>query len=155
MKVQFRHLKYDIIWMAFAAIVAYMLIYPIDRVIYQYPFRLENMMFIFAFIVLLRYLFFLSQTILSKNIILKILFAVGSIPLFLFLMNKMSLFRGFLGDTGLDQFMLHLSDSSQINMSRYIRTEVLVFGVGSMIATAFIPFLMLVSIWRQINKGTD
>jgi len=79
---------------------------------------------------------------------------VAAIPIIMYLLDCVSVFQGFTDDVGLDTLVPELTIPRQKAIMRYVRTEMIFFGVGAVIVAFIFPFRMLISIWRGINKNT-
>ena len=72
----------------------------------------------------------------------------------MYLVDSLSMFQGFTDDVGLETLVPELTIPKQKAIMKYMRTEMIFFGVGAVIVAILFPFRMLVSIWRGINKNT-
>lgn len=77
-----------------------------------------------------------------------------SVILFFVMSTALSDFNNFLDIEGLQTLVTHLHVRQQSNMINYMKSEMLFFGVGSIIAGILLPFRMIVSLWRMRNRGT-
>ena len=80
---------------------------------------------------------------------------VFSIPTFLFIIGTFYDFQSFYDDGLFDDVLSVLPYKNQVNMLLYIRTEMIFFLAFAFICNFMLPFRMLMSIWRKINKGTE
>jgi len=147
-------LRLELIWWVVTAVIAVAVVLPITSNIYNFPFLLTNIIFVILFITFTRYIFLLKHTFLAKKQILKAIIGVLCIPILFYLVNEINFFQTFLDEEGFDVFMKHLSLEKKDSMHRYIRSEILLFGVGSIIVTLLLPIRMLISVWRFRNRGT-
>ncbi|MBI5916929.1 MAG: hypothetical protein HY842_16280 [Bacteroidetes bacterium] len=76
------------------------------------------------------------------------------IPLIMYSIDQMHTFTVYADEIGLEGLFKNISPESQTGMISYTQTEMLFFGVGSIIATALFPFRMVISYWRTYNRGT-
>ena len=79
--------------------------------------------------------------------------AIAAIMFFV-MSTAMSDFNNFLEEKGLQTLVTHLHVEAQSNVINYIKSEMIFFGVGSVIAGIILPFRMLISLWRMKNRGT-
>jgi len=147
-------IRLEIIWWIFTSIILGGILYPILTKIEGYPFLFSNIFFVVSFFTLTRYIFLLKHTLLAQRELLKIALIFLCIPLLFFLVKELLFFRNYLDETGLETLVENKSLEEQNRMVRYIRSEMLFFGVGSVISGLLFPFRMLVSVWRVRNRGT-
>jgi hypothetical protein len=62
--------------------------------------------------------------------------------------------QNMLDEDGFLTFLSHLDGDTAQSMYRYIRSEYFFFGVTCVIGAILLPIRMIVSIWRQKNRGT-
>ena len=146
--------KLELIWWVFTILFTLGVLYPIYTTKVEYPFWIANTLFIVVFITISRYIFLLKHTFLAHRQWLKAIVAVLCIPLFLYLMKELNIFRSIANEIGLEEMFDHLSLKGQTDMSNYVRSEMLFFGAGSLIALALMPIRLLISFWRTHNRGT-
>ncbi|MEM1323020.1 MAG: hypothetical protein AAGG75_22330 [Bacteroidota bacterium] len=147
-------LKLELIWWIFTGLLAFAILFPIINSISSYPFLTINVVFIIVFITSTRYIFLLKHTFVAQQQIIKAIIIVISIPLIFYLVNNINYFQTFLDEEGIDAVIEGLNYEKGQQMAGYIRNEMLLFGVGSLIASVMLPFRMLISIWRTRNRGT-
>lgn len=147
-------IRLELFWWVFTAIVAFGILYPILSTTDNYPFLLINIIFIIVFITFTRYLFLLRHTFLAKRQMLKAAVIVICIPLIFYLINGVNYFQTYLDENGLESFLGALPLDRQNSMGGFIRNEMLLFGVGSVLVAMMMPFRMIISIWRTHNRGT-
>lgn len=148
------HIRLELIWWLVTLLVVAGILLPIYTSQTVYPFWVSNVLFIVAFITMTRYIFLLRFTFLAYQQWLKVAVAILCIPLFLYMYKELNLFRVIEDQIGIEEMFEHLSLEGQTSMSSYVRTEMLFFGAASLIATAIMPFRMLISFWRTHNRGT-
>lgn len=145
--------KLEFLWWIFTAIVAFAVLYPILQKLTSYPFLIVNLVFIVWFITLTRVVFLLQHTFLAKTQFIKVGIVLIAIPIIFMLANHLTNFQTYMDETTFDQFMTHLPLAEQRSMSKYIHSEMLLFGVGSIIISIIFPFRMVLSIWRNRNSN--
>ena len=106
------------------------------------------------FFTLARYIFLLRFAPFARFMPLKVVFIFLAIPLLVFLIDGLSMFQNYLDEEGTYSLVSHLDIDRQIPLSKYIRAEVIFFGVGAIITTIIFPFRMIISIWRGRNRNT-
>ena len=146
--------KLELIWWAFTALIALAILYPILSKIDSYPFWVTNTIFVIVFITFTRYIFLLKYTFLAQRPVFKIVLIGLSLPILFYLINGLNFFQAFIGEEGLAFFMPELSYQDRESLGIYIRNEMVLFGTGSIITGILFPLRMLMSIWRNHNRGT-
>ena len=140
-------------WLVTALVTAGVL-YPIYRVAPDYPFWTYNIAFILVFITATRYAFLVKHTWLAFRIPPKLLLMVLCIPGTFLLIEGINYFQTWLDENTFDSFLGHLSLERQETMTRYIRSQMIFFGTAAIIGTVTLFLRMLLSIWRNKNRGT-
>jgi TctA family transporter len=120
----------------------------------NYPFYEENIVFIVIALTFIRYIFLLKHHWLSASKWIKALFFFIPIPLFFYLMGGFYDFQAYSDEVGLGAMLTGLPYEAQSNITKYIRTEMVLFWSAAFLANLAMPLRMLISIWREINKGT-
>ena len=148
-------IKLELVWWLLTIIIAIGILYPIySKIGDTYPFYAANLLFIITFITFTRLIFLLKHSFLANWEKIKIgLILVTPILLF-YLVNELNYFQTFLDEKGVENFLAKMSIPNQESMRKYITAEMLLFGVGSLIAAVVLPFRLLISIWRARNRGT-
>lgn len=146
--------RLELVWLLATILLAVGVLLPVYRSKTDYPFWLSNTIFIIAFVTLTRYLFLLKHTFLGYIQWLKIAVFVLCIPLAFYLIKEMFFFNNYVDRVGLEDLFERFSWEGQDSMASYVRTEMTLFGVGSIVACVLMPFRMLVSFWRTHNRGT-
>ena len=113
-----------------------------------------NIIFIIVFITFTRYIFLLKHTFLAKQQVIKIAFVLISVPIVFILIHQINLFQTFLDEYGIEGLVGNLPFGKRENIAKFIRAEMLFFGVGSVISAIILTFRLVVSVWRTRNKGT-
>lgn len=147
---------FELAWILFTLILVGLIILPIYLALGDnYDFYIENILVIIIAITFIRYIFFLKHLWLSYSNKIKVVFIFIPIVVLVYLMDTMYDFQAFSDEEGLKSIMGNLSNKKQEQLSIYIRTEMVLFWVAAFISNALLPFRMLVSIWKKINKGYD
>jgi hypothetical protein len=147
-------LRLEFIWLLFTLLAFCLIAAPVYLNIPEFPFFAMNLLFVAVFITASRYIFLLSYTPLARIQILKVFFFFASIPLIFFLVSQIQHFKTFLDEIGIQSLMGNISLEEETRLTGYIQTEMLFFGVGSVIATAGFAMRMILSVWRLHNRGT-
>lgn len=147
--------KLELIWWVLTAIIAIGILYPIyNKVEFNFPFYRSNLLFIIVFITFTRLIFLLKHSFLADWEKLKIAMIVITPILLFYLVNELNYFQTFLDEKGVENFLAQMSIPERESMRKYITAEMLLFGVGSLVAAVVLPFRLLISIWRARNRGT-
>ncbi|HHM21581.1 MAG TPA: hypothetical protein ENJ20_06110 [Bacteroidetes bacterium] len=144
----------ELIWWAVTLIAVVGVLYPIYKTGAAYPFWITNIIFIVVTFTLTRYIFLLKHTFLGFRQWAKVIVAVLCIPLFMYLLDELNLFRAIADGVELEELFDHLSLKGQTKMANYVKSEMLFFGAASVICSVLMPIRMVVSFWRTHNRGT-
>lgn len=147
-------LKLELVWFAFTFIVMSLVMIPIWRSVPEFPFHTYNIIFIIVAITIVRHIFLLKHTTIAKSIPIKLVIIFLTIPALVLLIDGLAEFQSFLDYEGYESFLGHLSTDRIVSMGNYIRTEYFIFGVTSVLSTAILFLRMIISIFRQLNRGT-
>jgi hypothetical protein len=149
-------INFELLWWVITAVIATLIILPIYLNIGEsYPFYRDNIILIVIAVTWTRYIFFMKHHWLTLSNYIKAFFMVFSIPTFLFIIGAFYDFQSFYDDGLFDAVLEELPFQNQSNMLLYIRTEMIFFLAFAFICNFMLPFRMLISIWRKINKGTE
>lgn len=138
-------------WMATTALIL-LIAAPIWNAVPDYPFWTPNLLFIFLFVTATRYTFFLHLTWLSHLLWIKVILFFLAIPLVFYLVQEINGFQVFMDEQGMDAVVGSLPLEKQTSMMTYIRSELLFFGVGAVVACSALPLRLLISVWRIYNR---
>lgn len=144
----------EILWWVITAVVVWIVLAPIYKAMYVWPFRNLNITYIIILITLVRYTFLLQHTFLAKQQILKIVLMLAMFPVTFMLVDKLNGFMTFVDDHSWDMITGHLPGLQKAEIEHYLWNEMLFFGVGSVIAAPVFAVRMMISIWRTRNLGT-
>jgi len=149
-------INFEVLWWVITAVIATLILLPIYLNIGEaYSFYRDNILIIVIAITWTRYIFFMKYHWLTLSNYIKAFFMVLSIPTFLFIIGTFYDFQSFYDDGLFDDVLSVLPYKNQANMLLYIRTEMIFFLAFAFICNFMLPFRMLMSIWRKINKGTE
>ncbi len=146
-------LKLELTWWIFTFVVIVAVLFPIYNTITNYPFWWTNVLFIVTFITLTRYVFLLRHTFLAKQQKLKVVLFFLSIPIVFFLISQVHYFQSFLDEQGVESFLGNMTLDKRNNMANFVRTQMMLFGIGSVVVAVIFPFRMLFSVWTYRNRG--
>ena len=144
----------EILFWAFTALVAAIVLLPIINEVEGYPFYFINVVYIVTAITVTRYLFLLPHTFLAHRQVLKIALVFLCIPFVFYLIQELNHFQVFIDEEGLDALVGNLPYRRRNNMVDYIRSQMILFATGSIISSVAFPFRLIVSVWRTRNRGT-
>lgn len=147
-------LRLEFFWLLLVVSVFGLVAAPIYLKLPAFPFFSMNLLFVAVFIIAIRFIFHLQYTFLAKRQVLKIAFFFLSIPAVFYLVSCVFFFKTYLDEEGIQALVGSLPYGEQSSMAGYIQAEMLLFGVGSVIAMVVFAFRMLVSVWRFHNRGT-
>jgi len=148
-------LTLELIWWIFTVIVVVGIMLPIYSTVKNYEFRNLNILFVVAFITLTRYIFLLPITFLSKQERLKMGIVLLSPILVFLLVQEVNGFQNYIDQYGWEKIIGQVNINDLTTLSKYIHTELLFFGVGSVISAILLPIRLLLSIWRVRNLGKE
>lgn len=126
---------------------------PILYKVPDYPFLWDNILFIVVFALFFNWIFFLRFTWFAKNKWVKLVILFLAIPVVIVLLDRLTDFQAYLDEDGIQSFLDHLTYQEADQYAKFIRSEMLFFGVSSIIAVIIGAFRMIVSIWRYRNRG--
>lgn len=144
----------ELTWWAITALIVWAVLTPIYKDMYVWPFRNWNIAYIVVLVTLTRYIFLLEQTFLARRQILKIVLLLLMFPLTFILINGLNDFMTYIDEHGWDTLTGHLPLEQKEGTEQYLWTEMLFFGVGSVIAAPVFAGRMMLSIWRTRNRNT-
>lgn len=146
-------LKMELLWWIITALIVAVIIYPILNYTISYPFLMLNIAYIVVFITFSRHIFLLKHSFLANAQLVKVAIILLSIPIIAYLINGINYFQTYIDENGMEA--LFGKDSiNQTQMGSFIRNELILFGVGSVIAAIILPFRLVISLWRWKNRGT-
>ena len=142
----------ELIWWVCTAILVALILYPIYSREIAYPFYSYNVVAIVAFITFTRYIFLLNMTPFARNQWVKAALIFLIIPVLFFIGQGINYLQTYLDENGPELLVGLLPRAEQESVLSYIRSQMIFFGVGGIVAGAAIPIRMIVSIWRQHNR---
>ncbi len=147
-------LNLELLWWALTAVVVFAVIFPLKSQVPGYGFTFQNTLFIVVFITVTRYLFLLQHTFLARIQWLKIALTFVCIPLIFKMVEYITGFQTFMDymtDVEKRTYFGNKSLDAELQWETFLKTEMLLFGVGAVIAAVLFPFRMIISVWRQWN----
>jgi len=145
----------EVVWWVVTLVVIALVMLPIyGRIKTAYPFYYQNLVIIIIAITFCRYIFMLKHHWLSSRKWIKVLFIFIPIPIFFFLTGAFYDFQAYSDEKGITSFLSMLPFKEQVGLAKYIRAEMILFWATAFLANLFMPIRMVISIWREINKGT-
>lgn len=149
-----RKIQLELLFWVFTVIITAVVLLPILTSVESYPFLFINIVYIVAAVTVTRYLFLLRHTFLARRQQLKVAVFFLFIPFIFYLIQELNHFQVFLDEEGLDAVVGNLPYEQRNNMMDYIRNQMILFGVASIVASVALPFRLLISVWRLRNRGT-
>jgi glucan phosphoethanolaminetransferase (alkaline phosphatase superfamily) len=146
--------RFELLWWAITILATGAVLAPVIIEVKDYPLYLLNILFIITFLTLTRYIFLLHLTFLARRQRLKVALVFLCIPFIFYLVEQLNGFQDFLDTEGAIALVESLPAESQAGMAFYIQNQMLLFGVGSIISAVLFPLRLVVSVWRNYNKGT-
>lgn len=143
----------ELVWWTFTFLLAAGVLYPILSNTNNYPFTFSNVLFIATFITLTRHIFLLKYTYLAHANRIKIIIILSTAPFVFYLVTELNYFQTFIDENSIDFFLGHLNEPLHTQLESYIHTEMILFGVGAVIAAVVLPLRLVVSLWRWKNTG--
>ena len=147
-------IKMELIWWLVTMLLVAAIIYPILEYTDNYPFLALNIIYIIVFVTFSRYIFLLKFTILANAHLVKVAIILISIPIIAYLISGINFFQTYIDENGMDSFLSSGSSVSQEQIGSFIKNELILFGVGSVMAAILLPFRLVISLWRWKNRGT-
>jgi len=149
-------ISFEILWWIITAIIVVLILLPIYLSVGDdFPFYRDNMLMIIIGVTFMRYIFLLKHHWLTLSNYIKAVFIVIPIPVFFFLIGAFYDYQSYYDDGNFAALLENLHVEKQKSVLLYIRTEMIFFWVFAFVSNFILPFRMLMSIWRKINKGTE
>ncbi len=142
----------EIVSLLITAVIALAVLAPIYIYDIDYPFWVGNAVLIIVFITAFRYTFLLRYSWLKNFFWIKVGFIAFSLLLVVSLANYLSSLNRYMDEDGLNTITYALKYREQMSMIKYIKNELLFFGVGSIISSVALAIRLTVSVWRDVNN---
>lgn len=146
-------LTVEILWWVFTMVFVCVIMWPIWRDVPGFPFTFQNILLIVFFVTFTRYIFFLHLTLIARKKWIKVAIIAWAGLFFFITATAMIDFRNFMDEKGLQTLVSHLEVEDQTRRMKYIKQEMIFFGVGSIITGILLPMRMIRSLWRMKNTG--
>lgn len=146
--------KIEIIWWIITAVVVVLFMLPIYTTTPNFPFKGYNIVYIALAITFTRYIFLLKYTPFAWSIPFKIVIPCTALIVLILMGDGMMSLQNTLDEDGFLTFLGDLDGNTAQSMYHYIRSQYFFFGVTCVICSVILPIRMVVSIWRQKNRGT-
>jgi glucan phosphoethanolaminetransferase (alkaline phosphatase superfamily) len=144
----------ELLWWILTLIIIVMVLLPVYKSTSDYPFYVENTLFIIIFITFFRYIFFLPLSFIARKKWIKVFIILAAAIFFFVSITALGDFRNFVDEKGLQTLVDHLHVTEQSRVIEYVKNQMIFFGVGSIITGIILPIRMIISLWRMKNKGT-
>lgn len=149
-----KKVELELLWWVFTFLLAVIIILPIRINECPFPFYFQNVIFFVTFLTLSRYIFLLKHTFLPPYQYIKAGLIFLSAPVVFLLVQELNGFQVFLDAEGPEALVGRgFEFKKQEVLIKYIRSEMLLFGVGSIISAILFPLRLVLSIWRWHNLG--
>lgn len=145
--------RLELTWWAITVLILLGVLLPFQAYWQTYPFFWSNVVFLLVFITLTRYIFFLPYTFLAHRQFLKVAFVFICIPSVFLLIQELNRFQTFLDYNGIEAILGISGLTIENSLINYTYSEMLLFGVGSIICGIVFPLRLLWSVWRLRNRG--
>lgn len=146
--------QFEVMWWMFTLALLAGVLAPILVSLESYPFLIPNAVFIVATMVFIRWLFLLRYSWFARNLWIKLILMFLCFPILFYLLDQLGQFRSYLDEYGLQDLMGDLSFEESNRLISFIRFEMLLFGISSILGVVLLGFRMLISIWRVHNRKT-
>jgi len=148
-------LLYELLWITLTFVIVCLVLLPIKMAIGDtFPFYRDNAILIIIAVTFIRYIFLLKHHWIIRSKWYKVVLIFFPIVVLFYLLDVLYNFQLFVDQEGITSIMKGISYNQQNQMSIYIKTEMIFFWVSAFISNALLPFRMIMSLWRKINKGT-
>jgi hypothetical protein len=148
-------IAFELLWIVLTFVLVCLVLLPIYMTIGDtYAFYKDNSLLIIISITFIRYIFLLKHHWIVESKWFKIILIFFPIVVLFFLLDVLYNFQLFVDQEGITSIMNEINYESQNQMTLYIKTEMIFFWVAAFISNALLPFRMIISLWRKLNKGT-
>ncbi len=144
---------FEALWWLATAFVLFLVLFPILHHTNRYPFIWINSAFVAVSMLLAKQVFLLKYSPLATQQRLKIVLVFVSIPLVFTMISYLNHVIHYLDSYDYEQFFGHLETDLRDKLQAYVRTELFLFGVGSVLLSSIFPIRLMISIWRYRNHG--
>ena len=152
MKRQPINVRLELLFILLATALAGFLVFPIWHAQFDFPFLIKNIVLVFAAVLLFKHVFFLKYTWLSHFQKIRIALIPFSVPIIFIFIRILNQFTTYIDENAIADFMDHLSFEKQQFLTNYVRMEFVTVAVMAIAGAIALPFRLLVSIWKEVNK---
>jgi hypothetical protein len=139
------------VWWAITAVIAVAVLWPIWNSGIEWPFQVQNILFVVALVTLARHIFMLKYSLFGRHQVIKVALILASFPFLFALISYLNEFMIFMSDQQMKPYTEVLEMQEQRSIETYIWNEMLFFGVGSIMSTIILDVRLFISVWRQRN----
>ncbi|MCB0534208.1 MAG: hypothetical protein H6574_23755 [Lewinellaceae bacterium] len=144
----------ELLWWVLTALIVWLVLYPIHKAMYVWPFEGWNIAFVVCTITLTRYIFLLKFTPIAWLQEVKVGLILLMFPLTFIMVDAVNGFMVYIEEHTWEALTGHLPAAQQKGIESYMWTEMLFFGVGSFVAPPVFAVRLFMSVWRTRNRGT-
>lgn len=140
------------IWWIITAVVIYAILVPVYKAMHVWPLLTWNIIFIAALVTMTRHIFLLPYTFLARKQVLKVAIILALFPITFALVNGLNIFLTYVEENTWEPLTGHLPAEQKRAIESYLWTEMIFFGIGSVIAAPALAVRLFISIWKQHNE---
>jgi hypothetical protein len=140
------------IWWIITAVVIYAILVPVYKAMHVWPLLTWNIIFIAALVTMTRHIFLLPYTFLARKQVLKVAIILALFPITFALVNGLNIFLTYVEENTWETLTGHLPAEQKRAIESYLWTEMIFFGIGSVIAAPALAVRLFISIWKQHNE---
>jgi hypothetical protein len=146
-------LQLELLWWLITATIVFVIMYPISRDYPSFNHFYKNILFIVCFVTFTRYIFFLQYTFLAQAQVVKVGLILISILAISSIVLQMNEFQREAANYNIDDLLKTVAQPKREKLWSYIKSEIVFFAMGSIIAGIILPIRLVISIWRVKNTG--
>jgi len=148
-------LVFECLWILFTLLLCALVLLPIfNNLGERYPFYTENIVFVIASVTFMRYIFLLKFHWIANTTYPKVALIFLSIPIMMYLVDNVYDFQAYVDEEGLYSLLEKFPVEKQKSLGSYMKTQMIFFWTAAVISAILLPIRMIVSLWRQRNRGT-
>ncbi len=145
----------ELVWILFTGLLCVLVLLPLYNSLGKnYPFYTENIVFIIAAVTFIRYIFLLKFHWIADTTYPKVALIFLAIPITMYLVDNIYDFQAYVDEDGLYALLENFPVEKQKSLGSYMKTQMIFFWTAAVISAVLLPIRMMVSIWRQKNRGT-
>jgi hypothetical protein len=143
----------ELIWWFATAIIVALVLMPIFKAGFtDFPYLIQNGLFIALFITFTRYAFLLRYTFLAYLEKAKIAFVLFTLLIVGIISIQITEFQRFLDENALTDIMASVDADARLPLLAYLKSEFIFFAVAAIVAAIFLSGRLLYSVWRLRNR---